>query len=88
MEDYKKKLNNKSVQEIFNAHVNQISNKLNLPSIIKNVTVMLGNEQEFDTELSSPRGLVKQEKKNANSVLLKVSPKFPEFFPFLLRREA
>ena len=88
MEDNKKKLNNNSVQEIFNALINQISTKLNLTPIIKNVTVILGKEQEFDTELSSPRGLVKLEKKDANSVLLEISPKFPEFLPFLLRREA
>jgi len=86
--DNKIRFNNKSEQEIFDMFISQISTNLNLPPLIEMVTVAIGTEEEFEPQLVSPRGLVRLEKTNDKSIILRVSPNYPEFIPFLLLREA
>ncbi|TFF86762.1 MAG: hypothetical protein EU517_00100 [Promethearchaeota archaeon] len=88
MEGFKKTISNKNVQDIFDTFINQISIKLNLLPLIEKVKVSFGKENEFEPALVTPRGLVLAKKSAKNEIILKISPKFPEFVPMILLREA
>ncbi len=76
------------IQDIFEKYLELISRRINLNPIARNVKIILGEEDIFESELLSPLGLVLREKYQDNRLLIRISKKFPHFIPIILLREA